>query len=153
MIGEIFSNDTLWCGLAAWTICQVLKTVINRIRTHRWNLRNLIDSGGMPSSHSASVVAVTVSAGLREGFSSTLFALGVVFSLVVMYDATGVRRETGKQGKLINSILQWPEAAHDNSPSSDLKEKLGHSPLEVVVGTVIGVICALAFYHFFRTGA
>ena len=146
MVGEILTNKTLICGILTWTICQALKILIDGIKTHQWSFRKWWVSGGMPSSHSASVVSVTVSAGLREGFSSSLFAACLIFACVVMYDAAGVRRETGKQGKIINEILRWPEAMFDDSVPDELKEKVGHSPIEVLAGAVIGIACAILFH-------
>ena len=148
MIKELMGNYTLFCGLCAWVICQMLKILISGIKTHQWNIRNLWASGGMPSSHSASVVAVTAAAGFREGFSSSLFAVCLIFSCVVMRDAAGVRRETGKQGKIINEILRWPEIVTEDTISGNLTEKVGHSPLEVGAGAAIGVLCAVLFHMF-----
>ncbi|MBR3428570.1 MAG: divergent PAP2 family protein [Clostridia bacterium] len=148
-MGEILANSTLICGLCTWLICQAMKIVINGIKTHQWSFKNWWLSGGMPSSHSGSAVSVAMSAGLREGFSSALFAVAFIFACVVMYDAAGVRRETGKQGKIINEILRWPEAMFDDSIPDELKEKVGHSPLEVMAGALIGIACAILFHTVF----
>ena len=143
MIKELLANHTLICGLCAWAVCQVLKILIMGIKSHQWSIRHLWASGGMPSSHTASVVAVTVGAGLQEGFSSSLFAVCLIFSCVVMRDAAGVRRETGKQGKLINEILRGPDQQNKENVPGELKERVGHSPLEVAAGAVIGIVCAI----------
>ena len=147
MLNELLSNYTLICGVLAWMICQATKIITNGIKTHQWNFRNWWQSGGMPSSHSAAVVSVTTAVGLREGFSSALFAACFCFSCVVMYDAAGVRRETGKQGKIINEILRWPEAMTEDSTSGDLKEKVGHSPLEVMAGAAVGIAVAILLHY------
>ena len=146
MIKELLANHTLICGLCAWLISQILKLLINGLRTHQWNLRNFWADGGMPSAHTASVTAVTIAAGFQEGFSSALFAVCVIFSCVVIHDAVGVRREAGKQGKIINEILRWPEAQPESAASGDLKERIGHSPLEVAAGALIGIACAVIFH-------
>ena len=102
-------------------------------------------SGGMPSSHTASVISITLLVGANLGFDSALFAVSLCFSMVVMYDATGVRRETGKQGAVINEILA--KVLIDGKPISDdeFKELVGHSPFEVAAGFLVGVLVALPF--------
>ena len=146
MLKELLSNYTLICGVLAWTICQMTKIITNGIKTHQWNFRKWWESGGMPSSHTATVVAVTTAAGIREGFSSALFAVSFCFACVVMYDAAGVRRQTGKQGKIINEILRWPEAMTEDQTSGDLKERVGHSPLEVMAGAAAGIVIAVILH-------
>ena len=96
---QLFSNYILICAVCAWMVCQVFKILLYGFRLHQWNIRYLWAAGGMPSSHSASAVALATAVGLHEGFSSGLFAACAVFAFVVMYDAAGVRRETGKQGQ------------------------------------------------------
>ena len=148
MLGDILSNLTLICGFVAWLICQALKIVTTGIKTHEWQLRHFWDGGGMPSSHTAAAIAVTMTVGFCDGFSSTLFAACMIFSCIVMYDAAGVRRETGKQGKLLNEILGWIHAPSDEVSSGDMKERIGHSPLEVATGAVMGILCAFVFRFF-----
>lgn len=150
MIRELLANYPLMCGFCTWTFCQTLKMIFTGIRTHQWSFRYFWPSGGMPSSHSASVAALTVSVGLRDGFSSSLFAISMIFACVVMYDAMGVRRETGKQGKIINEILRSHEAETEEPVDVNLKERTGHSPLEVAVGVVIGICFALIFHLFMK---
>ena len=103
---QLFSNYILICAVCAWMVCQVFKILLYGFRLHQWNIRYLWAAGGMPSSHSASAVALATAVGLHEGFSSGLFAACAVFAFVVMYDAAGVRRETGKQGQIINEIMR-----------------------------------------------
>ena len=138
---ELLSNRTLWCSLTAWFISQFIKYIISGYRTRSWSLRNFWGSGGMPSAHTASVISLTMNAGLKNGFSSTLFAACTIFSIIVMYDAMGVRRETGKQGSVINMLLNI--TAPDEEV--DMKERIGHTPLEVAAGTAVGIVCALLF--------
>ena len=126
-------------------VCQVFKILLYGFRLHQWNIRYLWAAGGMPSSHSASAVALATAVGLHEGFSSGLFAACAVFAFVVMYDAAGVRRETGKQGQIINEIMRQPGTLPEDSIFGDLKEKVGHSPMEVLAGAAAGVLCAVVF--------
>lgn len=138
----IFSNRTVLCCLSAWFVAQALK-----IPTYLWLEKKLdwmrfFGSGGMPSSHTAFVVALTIMIGAQEGFDSTLFAAVAAFSTIVMYDATGVRRETGRQAVVLNEILR--SVFVDGKPISDddLKELVGHTKVEVAGGFVVGVIVA-----------
>ena len=147
MILQILSNHTLICGFSAWFICQALKILTFGMKTGEWKLRHFWDGGGMPSSHTAAVVSVAMTVGLKDGFSSTLFAACAIFSAIVMYDAAGVRRETGKQGKLLNEILSWNDNQSSDIASGEMKEKIGHSPLEVLAGAVMGIIIAFLFHY------
>ena len=144
----IFSNRTVLCCLSAWFVAQALK-----IPTYLWLEKKLdwmrfFGSGGMPSSHTAFVVALTIMIGAQEGFDSTLFAAVAAFSTIVMYDATGVRRETGRQAVVLNEILR--SVFVDGKPISDddLKELVGHTKVEVAGGFVVGVIVACVHLFF-----
>ena len=139
---EILGNYALWIALCAWLVAQVLKIIIELLRKRRLNLRLIMSSGGMPSSHSSFVTAVTTVIGLTEGFDSPIFALGAIVSLIVMYDASGVRRAAGNQAKVINDIL----VSIENSGvvlDKKLKEMLGHTPVEVAAGAILGLGVAL----------
>ena len=142
---EILGNYALWIALCAWLVAQVLKIIIDLLRKRRLNLRLIMSSGGMPSSHSSFVTAVTTVIGLTEGFDSPLFALGAIVSLIVMYDASGVRRAAGNQAKVINDILASIESS-GVVLDKKLKEVLGHTPLEVAAGGTLGVVLALLLY-------
>ncbi len=110
--------------------------------TGRWNLRRFVETGGMPSSHSASVAALSTAVGLQEGFGSALFGVTLYFSLVVMYDAAGLRRAAGKHAAVLNRLIE----RHFRQPQDDtqrLMELLGHTPFEVLVGGLLGVLSAL----------
>ena len=110
--------------------------------TGRWNLRRFVETGGMPSSHSASVAALSTAVGLQEGFGSALFGVTLYFSLVVMYDAAGLRRAAGKHASVLNRLIE----GHVRQPQDDsqrLMELLGHTPFEVLVGGLLGVLSAL----------
>ena len=144
---EIFSNRVLLCCLTAWFVAQALK-----IPTYLWVEKKLdwsrfFGSGGMPSSHTAFVVSLTIMVGAMEGFDSALFAAVAAFSIIVMYDATGVRRETGRQAEVLNEILR--SVFVDGKPISDddLKELVGHTKVEVAGGFLVGVAVA-CFYLF-----
>lgn len=140
---EIFANKTLFCALTGWFLAQAIKIPTYWIVEKKLDWRRFFGSGGMPSSHTAMVVALALSIGANYGFASPEFAITFVLAAVVMYDASGVRRETGRQGQVINEILQ--KVLVDGKPISDseLKELVGHSPLEVLGGAIIGVISAL----------
>ena len=142
---EILGNYALWIALCAWFVAQILKIIIELLRKRRLNFGLIMSSGGMPSSHSSFVTAVTTVIGLREGFDSPLFALGAIVSMIVMYDASGVRRAAGNQAKVINDIL----ASFENSGiklDKKLKEVLGHTPVEVAAGGILGIVIALLLY-------
>lgn len=142
---DIFSNKILLCGLTGWFVAQALKIPTYWLVERKWDWRRFFGSGGMPSSHSALMVSLTILIGVTYGFASGIFALSFAISTIVMYDAAGVRRETGNQAQVINDILQ--HLFLDGTPISneELKELIGHTPLEVTAGAIIGVIVAL-FY-------
>lgn len=132
---EILSNQVLVSAVAGWIVAQVLKTMLDFALNRTINWERMVGSGGMPSSHSATVCGLTTAAALRYGVSSFEFAVCFVLSMVVMYDATGVRRETGKQAKLLNSILsENPLKLNAEVLQEKLKEYVGHTPLQVVAG-------------------
>lgn len=137
-----FSNLTLWVAVLAWAVAQTIKVIIGIVKNRRLTLSLFISSGAMPSSHSAFVCALSAGVGIIEGFSSPIFALAAVISLVVMYDAAGVRRAAGKQAEAINMIV---EKFEDQGLKMDkeLKELLGHTPVEVLAGAVLGAAVAV----------
>jgi len=142
---EILYNNALWIALCAWLVAQVIKIIFEFVRSRKFKWALLMSSGGMPSSHSSFVTAVTTVIGLTEGFDSPIFALGAIVSLIVMYDASGVRRAAGNQARVINDIL----ASLENSGvklDKKLKEVLGHTPVEVLAGGMLGVLIALILY-------
>lgn len=147
----MFINPILIMGISAWAIAQVLKFIISIIAFRKVDIQYLYTGGGMPSSHSALVCACSAGTAFATGPSSPLFAIVTLFSFIVMYDAANVRRETGRQSKILNYITKdW-----DNIPPEvmdrQLKELLGHTPLQVLVGAVlgiaVGVIGGLLAYH------
>ena len=128
--------------LIVWFAIQNFKWIYEFLRTKKLNFKRIIGAGGMPSSHSAIVTTVTTMIGRFEGIKSPIFAVSLVFSLIVMYDASGVRRAAGKQAKLLNKIVETPGLT-GLQVSEKLVEVLGHTPIEVIVGAIIGVVVGL----------
>ncbi|MDO4800331.1 MAG: divergent PAP2 family protein [Bacillota bacterium] len=142
---DIFRNPVLICGVTAWFIAQTLKVIITAWVEREFKFERFHGSGGMPSSHTAIIVSASFGIGYTQGFSSPLFALALIMSFIVMYDASGVRRSVGKQAKLLNDIIN--ELFHDGKFHEEkLKELIGHKPLEVFAGAVLGILVALAFF-------
>jgi acid phosphatase family membrane protein YuiD len=149
---NILTNPVLIVPGCAWIIAQVAKTVINAIVNKKFSLDRLVGDGGMPSGHSATVTALAVMCGLsEEGFGSPVFGLAMVFAIVVMHDATGVRAEAGKHARSIISIVEQLNdylSEHDDKIKTEkLKVLVGHTPLQVFVGSLLGAVIALV-YHF-----
>jgi len=142
---EIIRNYALWIALCAWLAAQVIKIIIEILRKRKLHWGLLMSSGGMPSSHSSFVTAVTTVIGLTEGFDSPIFALGAIVSLIVMYDASGVRRAAGNQAKVINDLIDSVENTGIKLDKK-LKEVLGHTPIEVAAGAALGIVLALILY-------
>ncbi len=142
---EVLDNHVLWCAVLAWFVAQALKIPTYWLIEKKLDWRRFFGSGGMPSSHSAFVISLTIMIGATEGFDTALFAAAVVLSAIVMYDASGVRHETGIQGQVLNEILQ--KVFVDGQPITDveLKELVGHTKVEVAGGSIVGVLTALAF--------
>jgi acid phosphatase family membrane protein YuiD len=126
----------------AWFLAGALKVILHRILEKKWTLRLIFAMGGLPSSHSAFVIAAALAAGLFGGFDSIEFALALVLATVVMVDAVGVRREAGRHAQRINMIIDEIFKRHPISPDQ-LREVLGHSPFEVASGGLTGIVCAL----------
>jgi len=142
------SNKHLLTALAALAIAQTLKVLFNRWRTKSWTKALFFSTGGMPSSHSALAMALATSIGINEGFGTPLFAISAVLALVVMHDAAGIRRAAGKQAGAINFLFSKLE---DQGIRFDvkLKELLGHNPIEVLVGALLGFLVALVANRIF----
>jgi acid phosphatase family membrane protein YuiD len=140
------SSSPLFHALACGFLVQMSKVLTFLMREKKINVRRFVETGGMPSSHAASVMALSTCVGLSEGFGSILFAIALYFSLIVMYDAAGLRRAAGRQASLLNRILvehiQLP-----GPPHQQLRELLGHTPFEVLVGAVIGILFSIAIYR------
>jgi acid phosphatase family membrane protein YuiD len=141
---DILGNQVLVSAIAGWMVAQVLKTLIDLALNKNFNPERLVGSGGMPSSHSSTVCALTTAASYRYGVGSFEFAVCFVLSMIVMYDAMGVRRETGRQAKLLNSILmENPLKLKGELIQETLKEYVGHTPLQVAAGALLGILLAI----------
>ena len=142
ILSQLISNKILLSGILSWATAQVIKMVLYSVVNKTLDFTRLVGDGGMPSGHSATVTAIALSIGLTNGFDSAIFALAAIFAIVVMHDAMGVRRETGKQAKVINDLIKM---VYDEgtSPEDKLKEFVGHSPLQVVAGFALGILIAL----------
>lgn len=141
---DILTNPFLITSLSSWFIAQLLKVVINAIIYKKVVWERLVGDGGMPSGHSATVSSLGVFTGLMCGFDSAQFALAAILAVIVCHDATGVRMETGKQSVLINEIIQFLESKE--LPEIKLKELVGHTPLQVIAGIMIGITNACLMY-------
>ncbi|MDR0199727.1 MAG: divergent PAP2 family protein [Streptococcaceae bacterium] len=142
MLEHLITNRVLVSAVVSWAIAQILKVLIELIRHHRLEIKWLVNPGGMPSSHSAIVTALAISAGIVHGFDSTYFAIAAVLALVVMYDAQGVRWEAGNHARTINEIIDDLEHIGFKLDKNQ-KEILGHTPVQVIAGAVLGLIIAL----------
>ena len=132
----------LLAPLVAWTVAQTAKVILYSVRAGRLNLRVLAVTGGMPSSHSAIVMGLTTAVGKHAGVSSASFAIALIFSFVVMYDAAGLRRAAGRQAEILNRLVE--DLVHMRGVQEQkLRELLGHTPVEVLVGAVLGVVAGL----------
>lgn len=138
---EIFFNQYFYIAFIAWLIAQLSKVVTTLVIEKRLNLYRLVGSGGMPSSHSSFVMGLSTSIGLVKGWDSASFAIALVFSLVIMYDASGVRRAVGKQAIILNTMLD-DLSKHKHIEQEKLKELIGHTPYEVLVGAILGIVIA-----------
>lgn len=143
-IQEILSNRVLLIGILAWFAAQFLKIVFTGIIEKKWDFKRLFFGlGGMPSSHSAVVTSLATSVGISKGFYSVEFAISVLLAFIVMTDAAGVRRAAGRQAVVLNKLLQDMIEAGKGGNKEKLKEMLGHTPFEVVIGALLGVLLAL----------
>lgn len=143
---QMFTNKPLVAALIGWFVAQVIKAVLYAVINRDFRLERMVGSGGMPSSHAATVCALTTSIARQCGPSSTEFALSCVLALVVLYDARGVRFETGKQAVTIGAIVDFLESAMKvDLPNIELKELVGHTMLQVIVGSFLGVGVGLLF--------
>ncbi len=141
---KFVTNKYIYVPVLLWFSIQCFKVIYDLVTTKKFNFKRIIGAGGMPSSHTAIVVSLTTLIGKNVGVETPLFALSLIVSLVVMYDAAGVRRAAGKQATLLNKIVQTPGLT-GLEVQEKLVEVLGHTPLQVVVGAIIGIIVGLIF--------
>lgn len=149
---ELFANQILEAAFIAWLLAQIIKVPLEFLQTRKWNWALLLSTGGMPSSHSALVSAVAQGIGLREGFDSPLFAIVFVLTAIVVYDATGIRRQAGLHAELINAFINDLAAGHPikEAQQKQLKEILGHTPVEAISGIIWGVGFATLFWWMWK---
>ncbi len=145
LIAQLGRNKILISTFSAWAFAQALKVVLGVFREKRFNFQWLFRSGGMPSSHAALAMCLTASMGLYYGFDSGLFAMALGFAVITMFDAQGVRRHSGRQAAALNRILD-DLYAHKGLREEPLNEFLGHLPMEVYVGGLLGAVVAVLFY-------
>ena len=142
MMRELVRNQVLVAALLGWFIAQTLKLPIHYLRYKRWSWALWFSAGGMPSSHSSLITATTLACGLYEGFDSPVFALAFAVSMVILYDAAGVRRQAGIHAQRINTLIEEFFSGHP-IPQERLKEVLGHTPREVLAGMGLGIAIAV----------
>ena len=141
---EFITNKFIYVPLLTWFGIQLFKVIWDLVTTKKFNFKRIVGAGGMPSSHSAIAMCIATMIGKAEGFDSNIFALALIFALVVMYDAAGVRRAAGKQAKLLNKLIETPGLS-GVQVSEKLVEVLGHTPFQVFVGAIIGIIVGCIF--------
>ena len=143
---DLVKNEVLMSAALSWALAQIIKTIIHLITTKKFVPERLIGSGGMPSCHSAAVCALVTSLVINEGVGSYLVAIAGLLAIVLMYDATGVRRETGNQAKVLNEFIDlFKKNGSEISNDDRLKEFVGHSPLQVLCGAILGISFALLY--------
>jgi len=141
-LNELFSNQVLIATLIAWFVAQLVKVIKDIIKERKFKFRQFTSPGGFPSSHSAAVSALATSVGLNFGFDSALFAISIIFAGVVISDAQGIRRSSGKQAEVLNTIME-DFYTHRGLKIERLKEFLGHTPFEVFIGILFGIAVAI----------
>ncbi len=137
--GMLTTNPIIDCALLAWFLAQTIKVILDAVILRRFDIRRFVSSGGMPSSHSALVVACTTAVGKLCGVGEPLFALSAIFAVVVMYDACNVRRSAGDTARLVNLLLEHVERLTAEDFAENLKEVMGHTPLQVLMGALLGL--------------
>ena len=141
-IQGFITNKYIYIPLLIWFFIQLFKVICDLIINKKFNFIRIMGAGGMPSSHSAVVTSLATLIGKNEGVDTSMFAMSVIFAMVVMYDAAGVRRAAGKQARLLNKIVETPGLTN-LQVQERLVEVLGHTPLQVIVGATIGIIVGL----------
>lgn len=143
MYNGLIGNHALDAALLAWLIAQLIKVIVEICKTKKLNFERMVGAGGMPSSHTAFMMALTTSIFKSCGYASPEFAICVCVSLVIMYDATGVRRAAGQQAKILNYMMDHWKELKPAMFSKELKELLGHSPIEVFAGAALGIVTGI----------
>ncbi|ACO46140.1 divergent PAP2 family protein [Deinococcus deserti] len=150
VLQELFGNPWLWTAVLASTGAQVIKVLLILLLERRWRPGAFMETGGMPSSHSAMVTALATGVGLTQGFGSPLFAVSAGFALIVMYDATGVRHSSGQQARLLNELVgELRAVVREGFAPLPLRVLMGHTYLEVLVGSLLGIVVGWLSFHVF----
>lgn len=143
---QLIHNTVFMSAATGWLVAQVLKTIIYGILNKTFNPERMVGSGGMPSSHSATVTALATASGIQYGLGSFEFAVSAIVAIIVMYDARGVRLETGKQAQVLNEVMEILQIMGKKMSYEDkLKEFVGHTPVQVAVGALLGILIALIY--------
>jgi len=146
-VQQILGNKVLTTAVTALVTAQVLKIFTNYMKIKKFDTERIVGAGGMPSSHTAFVVSLATAIGIQHGWDSDLFAIASILASIVMHDAAGVRRAAGKQARVINKLVTEKQSAHV-AREGRLKELLGHTPIEVLAGALLGVSIAYALFRF-----
>ena len=144
----LWQNRVLLSAATGWAAAQVIKTIIHGLLEGEWKLERLVGSGGMPSSHAATVCALVTAVAYNFGPNSFEFTISFLLAIIVLHDARGVRLETGKQAEILNEIVKYlrMEEGHTTLPEKELKELVGHTPIQVGAGMIIGVIVGIVLH-------
>ncbi|AIK40054.1 divergent PAP2 family protein [Bacillus pseudomycoides] len=136
----ILHNDPLMAAVIAWFLAQLTKVIFKLVKTKEFDFAQFFASGGMPSSHSSTVTALATGVGMVEGITSAVFAIAVIFAIIVMYDASGVRLAVSKQAKILNDFFHGRQTEYKK-----LNELVGHTPYQVVVGAILGIVVGIGY--------
>ena len=148
-LSDLLQNRVFMAAATGWLVAQVLKTIIDMCINKSFDPERLVGSGGMPSSHSATVCALATAAGIEYGSGSFQFAISAILAIIVMYDARGVRREAGLQAQVLNEMIAlFPNTGKSVSYEEKLKELIGHTPLQVTAGAILGILIAILYCLF-----
>jgi uncharacterized protein len=139
-LSQIFNNHVLWVSFIACILAQAFKLILELAKHGKVNFHALVETGGMPSAHSALVTALAMGVGQTAGWVSNEFAIACIFAIIVMYDAAGVRQAAGKQARILNQIVDELFQEHHGFNEDRLKELLGHTPIQVFAGCALGVL-------------
>ena len=140
---DLINNKPLLIAATSWLVAGILKTLIELRVNKKLTLSRIVGAGGMPSSHTATVASLAIAIGYYNGLNSGEFAIAMIFAIIVTHDAVGVRLETGKQAKVLNTMMFESEAFKDMDFEKQLKEYVGHTPLQALVGAIVGIIISL----------
>lgn len=146
----IIENKILIISAISWLVAGVCKVIVEMIVNKKVDLLRIVGAGGMPSSHTSTVVALAITTGYYEGTNTAVFALSIIFAIIVIHDAVGVRLETGKQAKVLNTMMFQSEAFKELDFEKRLKEYVGHTPSQALVGAIVGMAVAIFFIIVFR---